>query len=77
MPLGLLAGVVMARWRQSLHQTRNSRCALAVLPSRRTSVAFEALPSHIPAMQPDLSPEDCVAIAALLREVIAADRFPK
>ena len=28
------------------------------------------------AMQPDLSPEDCAAIAALLREVIAADRFP-
>ena len=26
-------------------------------------------------MQPDLSPEDCAAIAALLREVIAADRF--
>jgi len=28
-------------------------------------------------MQPDLFPEDCAAIAALLREVIAADRFPK
>jgi hypothetical protein len=27
-------------------------------------------------MQPDLSPEDCAAIAALLRDTIAADRFP-
>jgi len=27
-------------------------------------------------MQPDLSSQDCAAIAALLREVIAADRFP-
>jgi hypothetical protein len=44
---------------------------------RRTSVAFEAFPSHIPdTMQPDLSPEDYAAIAALLRDTIAADRFP-
>ena len=27
-------------------------------------------------MQPDLSPEDYAAIAALLRDTIAADRFP-
>ena len=27
-------------------------------------------------MQPNLSPEDCAAIAALLRDTIAADRFP-
>ena len=27
-------------------------------------------------MQPDLSPEDRAAIAALLRDTIAADRFP-
>jgi len=27
-------------------------------------------------MQPDLSPEDRAAIAALLRDAIAADRFP-
>jgi hypothetical protein len=26
---------------------------------------------------PDLSPEDRAAIAALLREVVAADRFPR
>ena len=39
--------------------------------------AFEAFPSHIPdTMQPDLSPEDYAAIAALLRDTIAADRFP-
>jgi len=28
-------------------------------------------------MQPDISSEDCAAIAALLRDTIAADRFPK
>ena len=39
-------------------------------------VAFVAFPSHIQNMQPDLSPEDCAAIAALLRDTIAADRFP-
>jgi len=38
--------------------------------------AFVAVPSHIRGMQPDLSPEDYAAIAALLREEIAADRFP-
>jgi hypothetical protein len=27
-------------------------------------------------MQPDISSEDCAAIAALLRDTIAADRFP-
>jgi hypothetical protein len=44
---------------------------------RRSGVAFEAFASHIPdTMQPDLSPEDYAAIAALLRDTIAADRFP-
>ena len=45
---------------------------------RRTRMSpSKPLPSHIPdAMQPDLSPEDCAAIAALLRDTIAADRFP-
>jgi len=43
---------------------------------RRTRFAFVAFPSHIAGMQPDLSPEDCAAIAALLRDTIAAARFP-
>ena len=44
---------------------------------RRAGLAFKASPSHIRAtMQPNLSPEDYAAIAALLRDTIAADRFP-
>jgi hypothetical protein len=48
-----------------------------VAERRRAGVAFEAPPSHIPTMQPDISSEDCAAIAALLRDTIAADRFSK
>ena len=40
---------------------------------RRVTPSF---PSLSCVMQPDLSPEDCAAIAALLRDTIAADRFP-
>ena len=36
---------------------------------------FEASLPHISAMQPNLSPDDYAAIAALLRDTIAADRF--
>ena len=41
----------------------------------RAGFAFKGFAAHISDM-PDLSPEDRAAIAALLREVIAADRFP-
>ena len=43
---------------------------------RWPGLAFKPLPPHIPAMQPNLSPEDHATIAALLRDTIAADRFP-
>ena len=43
---------------------------------RRPGLAFKALAPHISAIQPNLSPEDYAAIAALLRDTMAADRFP-
>ena len=46
-------------------------------PLKAQSVSrLRKLCSIFTSMQPDLSPEDCAAIAALVREVIAADRFP-
>jgi len=36
----------------------------------RSRFAFEGSSTHIPEMQPDLSPEDYAAIAALLRDTI-------
>jgi hypothetical protein len=41
----------------------------------RSRAAFEGFASHIPDMQPDLSPQDYAAIAEL-RSTIAADRSP-
>jgi len=76
-PLGLLARVevdlvpaILAPDAQQ--EVRPGRAA----ERRRSRFAFVAVSSHIREMQPDLSPEDYAAIAALLREEIAADRFP-
>jgi len=77
-PFGLLAGVEIGDAEAVVapdvqQEVRPGRGA----ERRRSWVAFATFPSHIPTMQPGLSSQDCAAIAALLRDTIAADRFPK
>jgi hypothetical protein len=64
----------MLTWcRQTLHHKSSSRCALAVVPSRRPDSESKPSP-HISGMA-DLTDADKATIAAVLRETIASDRF--
>jgi hypothetical protein len=77
-PLGLLAGVeidlVSAVHAPDPQQEMRLRCAAE---RGRPGLDLKAFPSHIAAtMQPNLSPEEYAEIAALLRDTIAAYRFP-
>jgi hypothetical protein len=75
-PLGLLAGVNVGPAPAIQAPDMQHRiCPGRAAERRRSRFAFKGFASHIAGM-PDLSPEDYAAIAALLRDTIAADRFP-
>lgn len=73
----LLGNVGLNLMATALAPDDQSHMAGECLPQRqRTRFALGSVMSHNPSMESDLSAEDKATIAALLREVIAADRFP-